>query len=244
MVIEYVNNSPYSFITKKSFEILKEISSSNIFIPCTTRTLEQFERITLKEMGVGYKYAVVSNGGNIIVDGKPDKKWNKDLKKKIKSECPPFGLVNKHILKSNAQYNFLLESKIAEDIFLYYIIDNSAIPDFEVIALKEYFKKFNFNLSLDGKKLYLMPVFVDKSIALKRVLEEIGSYSKLLCSGDSMLDLEMLLSSDFGFVPSEGEIINSIINDGLMLPDHLVFSDEKCLMCSDEILSKVLSLTT
>lgn len=51
------------------------------FIPVTTRTIEQFQRITLFQNEIIPEYAITSNGGNILHNGKQDVTWNKEIKK-------------------------------------------------------------------------------------------------------------------------------------------------------------------
>ena len=56
------------------------------FIPVTTRTIEQFQRITLFQNEIIPEYAITSNGGNILHNGKQDVTWNKEIKR-ISVEC-------------------------------------------------------------------------------------------------------------------------------------------------------------
>ena len=68
--VELYNGREISYITKRTFELLNEIKKRFLIVPTTTRTKQQYERIFL---GIGLiKYALVCNGGVLLVDGKPD----------------------------------------------------------------------------------------------------------------------------------------------------------------------------
>ena len=53
-----------------------------LVVPTSTRTIEQYERIRL---GVGrFPYALVCNGGILLINGERDPEWYKDSLKNIK----------------------------------------------------------------------------------------------------------------------------------------------------------------
>ena len=73
---EIYQDREVSFITPKTAELLKEVNNKVILIPTTTRTIEQYERI---DLGYGTpKYALVCNGGVLLVNGKEDINWYED----------------------------------------------------------------------------------------------------------------------------------------------------------------------
>ena len=57
------------------------------FIPVTTRTIEQFQRISLFQDEIIPEYAITSNGGNILHNGKQDGTWNRIVKERLSFEC-------------------------------------------------------------------------------------------------------------------------------------------------------------
>ena len=47
-----------------------------LIVPTTTRTLEQYQRI---DLGIGpFPYALVCNGGVLLINGVPDEAWYQD----------------------------------------------------------------------------------------------------------------------------------------------------------------------
>ena len=52
--IEKYEGEYISFMTEKSINLLREINEKNIFIPCTTRSIEQYERIDFKKYNINF----------------------------------------------------------------------------------------------------------------------------------------------------------------------------------------------
>ena len=82
--IEIYNGENISYISKETVELIKKIKQNSYFIPTTTRTIEQFKRISFSKYGLDFKYAVTSNGGNILVNGEVDKEYKLLIKEKLK----------------------------------------------------------------------------------------------------------------------------------------------------------------
>jgi hypothetical protein len=73
VVAEVYDARPLSFCTRASESMLAALSRVCVLVPTTTRTREQFARINLH--GAVVQYAVTTNGGQLLVDGKPDGAW-------------------------------------------------------------------------------------------------------------------------------------------------------------------------
>ena len=71
--VEIYNERRQSFTTYKSKELLLNIMRKALIVPTTTRKLEQYLRV---DIGIGeFDYALISNGGKLLVDGKEDESW-------------------------------------------------------------------------------------------------------------------------------------------------------------------------
>ena len=71
--VEIYEDREISFITNKTSKLLKDVVEKTIFVPTTTRTIEQYKRI---DLGIGIpKYALVCNGGILLKDGLEDNEW-------------------------------------------------------------------------------------------------------------------------------------------------------------------------
>ena len=56
--VELYNDRVISFMTPKSYVLLKQADKRTLFVPTTTRTPEQFARI---DLGIASKYVLVCN---------------------------------------------------------------------------------------------------------------------------------------------------------------------------------------
>jgi hydroxymethylpyrimidine pyrophosphatase-like HAD family hydrolase len=242
--VELINDIESSFMTNESLILLEEISHKLNFVPTTTRTIEQFKRINFGNKNIKFKYSITSNGGNILIHGEPQKQWHEMIKNNINKNCISFSAVNKKINEVNKKYDFLIKSKEADDLFCYFIINKDLLPGHELQSLREYFYMHNYNLSLQGRKLYVVPKYVDKAIAVKEVISMInsnltgGTSNKIISAGDSLLDLSMLKISHIGFVPSHGEIIKNMLPDN-KLPENISATESLYYLACEELLKKI-----
>ena len=79
--VELYQGREISFITDKTYDLLREIKNNIIIIPTSTRTKEQYDRI---DLGIGaFEYALVCNGGLLIKQGKSDADWYEESLKLI-----------------------------------------------------------------------------------------------------------------------------------------------------------------
>ena len=71
--VEQYQGREISFITSRTFELLKEVAEKTVFVPTTTRTVEQYGRI---DLGIHTpQYALVCNGGILLKNGVEDSEW-------------------------------------------------------------------------------------------------------------------------------------------------------------------------
>ena len=74
--VELYQGREISFITEKTYALLQQVKKRMLVVPTSTRSLEQYQRI---DLGVGaFPYALVCNGGLLLVDGKIDEHWNRE----------------------------------------------------------------------------------------------------------------------------------------------------------------------
>lgn len=62
-----------SYVTQKTYRLLKQVAKKMLLVPVTTRSVEQYNRI---DLGLGVlPYALVCNGGIMLENGKENKRW-------------------------------------------------------------------------------------------------------------------------------------------------------------------------
>ena len=196
--VELYNGREISFITKKTFDLLKKVKEKYLVVPTTTRTKEQYDRIFL---GVGeFKYALVCNGGILLVDGKIDIDWYNKSKSLICESCDEL-LKAIEYLENEKLRTF--EVRFIEELFVFTKCDE---PERVVENLKEKLDMSLVYVFNNGVKVYVVPKRLDKGTAVKRFREyiEIGKNEKVrkvVAAGDSEFDVSMVKAADTGIVP-------------------------------------------
>ena len=233
-IVEWRENNPAAFMTKEGLEIFKELSSSIEFLPVTTRTNKQYERLFgLYNPQEKPTYSIVSNGAVILENGRPIPEWSDKVKEQLEADCTSIPHVLSQI-EPYIQRGSILNSLQAENWFVYMIIDEDrfTVEDFE--DLSQLFFKQGFTLSKQGRKLYVMPNCINKSLALEFVTDRLEA-EIVIAAGDSLLDLDMVLGADYGFIPQHGEVI---LNNRA-LPSHVQITDHTGVLAGEEIIKKV-----
>lgn len=233
-IVEWRENNPAAFMTKEGLEIFKELSSTIEFLPVTTRTSKQYERLfRLYDPQEKPTYSIVSNGAVILENGKPIPEWSDKIKEQLENDCTSVSHVLSQI-EPYIQRGSVLKSLQAEDWFVYMIIDEERFTVEDLEDLSQLFYKQGFTLSKQGRKLYVMPNCINKSLALEFVTDRVEAET-VIAAGDSLLDLDMVLSADYGFIPQHGEVILNKSH----LPPHVQVTNQTGVLAGEEIIKKV-----
>ena len=231
VMVEDKSEDIRSFMSSRTAEKIKKYMEKNIFIPATTRTIEQFRRVFIFQNELYSKYAVVSNGGNIIVDGVVDREWNETILKKIKDEC----IAKEEIIKKFSEIkdnSWSSEYKEADDLFYYFIVNPEIYPAEKMKSFEKWLNENGWMLSLQKRKLYMIPKVVDKQHAVKYIAEKEGV--NYICSaGDSKLDFKMLKNSDKAVVPNHSMDIEELRR---FEKKEFIFTQKNGIFSSEEIL--------
>lgn len=207
--VEHYDGGPLSHMSVETIEMLRRISHGTPVIPTTTRTIAQFQRISLP--GAPWKYAITSNGGNILVDGNPDPFWRNEIDRSTRRAGSELAHVHRE-LETRIDVGWVSSLRVADDLFPYLVVDLSTIPaDFEA-EWNAWCTSRGWNVSRQGRKIYTMPDSVSKSRALaevRRRLIDSGALTPdctVLAAGDGALDADMLEYADFAIRPRHGEL--------------------------------------
>ncbi|MDI2587170.1 HAD hydrolase family protein [Psychrobacillus sp. NEAU-3TGS] len=232
--VEWVDEKPTAFMTTKEIEYFHKLSPTITFVPVTTRTASQYNRITgIFKPSEKPTYAIVSNGAVILENGKPLTEWSDKVKKQLQLDCTSIEHVMPQ-LEAYAKKEFVLRVLHAESWFVYMIIDEKMFSVEELENLSQIFYEQGFTLSHQGRKLYIMPNCINKSTALQFVKERIEAKT-VIAAGDSMLDFDMVISADQGYIPSHGEAVKQ----KELLPPHVFVTNNIGVLAGEEIVKKV-----
>lgn len=182
--VELYAEHEQSFMSPRAVNLLKKISERVLFVPVTTRSVDQYRRIFWTE-DFRPPYAVVANG-SFLLDGDRQENFLRAVVspyvEELEIQCEKFS--------TDDRFNIC---RIVDESFLFLRCRDDVDAD-----------KIFFDTCLTaqhtGKKIYLFPPDLNKGAALRRLKEKF-SPDKVFCAGDSEIDLPMLELADVAFAP-------------------------------------------
>ncbi|HEY8980530.1 MAG TPA: HAD family hydrolase [Streptomyces sp.] len=227
LCVEVHEARPLSFMTETAAQLLADLGDAAVFVPTTTRTRKQYLRINLP--GPAPKFAICANGGHLLVDGVSDADWQAEVTAKLSSECAPHAEIQAH-LTENTDPVWLRKQRVAEDLFSYLVVERELLPEEWVKELSAWAEQLGWGVSLQGRKIYVVPKPLTKSAAVREVLRRTGA-ALSLGAGDSLLDADLLETVDHAWRPGHGELADTgWTGPGVTaLPERGVLAGERIL---------------
>ncbi|MBM7690922.1 hydroxymethylpyrimidine pyrophosphatase-like HAD family hydrolase [Peribacillus deserti] len=237
-VVEETPERQISFMTKHAIELLRKVNQTFDLIPVSTRTVDLYNRIQLFSNGIVPKYAVVSNGGTILIDGQADEEWTELLTSRLARESAPHHDIVKKF-EDIHHGDWVLGSKICDDLFCFASIQDEKVPLDVLQTFGEWLADQGWSFSLQEKKLYMLPNGLNKWAAVEYLKQKLAA-STVITAGDSLLDVCMLEVADYAFTPLHGEI-----NEKKMkLPSRVKVTSSSGIYAGEEILESVLEIAS
>lgn len=223
-----------SYMTKRAAELLHAIAQQLLFIPCTTRTVEQYRRVNFIT-NLSPKYAVTTNGGNLLLDGLPDQEYQREVQQKLQ-DCLPTADIMKEFNQIASEW--IIKTRDADGLFYYCIVDLSMVPQQELKQFIAWAATQNWDVSLQGRKLYLVPKVINKWAPIEKILDMTGK-SKVYTAGDSLLDLPLLAATPNHLCPRHGELFQYYQQRQWGGP-KITFTDGEGIIAGEEVLARVM----
>ncbi|MFF9524760.1 HAD family hydrolase [Streptomyces achromogenes] len=227
LCVEVHEARPLSFMTERAAGLLADLGDAAVFVPTTTRTRKQYQRINLP--GPPPRYAICANGGHLLVDGVTDADWHARVLARLADECAPLAEVREHLLRC-ADPVWVRKHRVAEDLFAYLVVERELLPEDWVKELAVWAEDRGWTVSLQGRKIYAVPKPLTKSAAVRELARRTGAESTL-AAGDSLLDADLLLAADRGWRPGHGELADTgwTAPQVTALPERGVLAGERIL---------------
>jgi len=233
-VVEVLDGKVISYMTEDAISSLQDLMNRIMFIPVTTRTINQYNRVTIFSEVLRPTYAVTSNGGNILIDGKVDEEWAQHIRDSISSGSMAMDQVIGEFEKLTHE-SWFHRGLVADDLFYYCIVERDLLPIDEMYSFGEWLSGNGWELSIQGRKIYFIPKAVNKRDAVIHIKEREGKQI-VVSSGDSLLDLPLIHASSHALIPAHGEVFALKKNDGVP------FTQSNGIKASEEILKFVESI--
>lgn len=235
VVAEVYDGAPLSYMTRTAQELLCALKDAATFVPATTRTQAQYERVQIP--GPTPEYAITSNGGVLLHYGVPDAAWNAQLSALMTAGCAPLESIEAFL--SRPEFSaWILRLRRAEDLFAYAIVDREAMPAGFLNDLAELCARGGWTVSVQGRKLYCVPAPINKADALAEVARRTGAET-VIAAGDSLLDQGMLEQADVAFRPLHGEL-----HDAGFAAGNLRLTSLRGILAGEEIVREILAVVT
>ncbi|MGW0880518.1 HAD family hydrolase [Streptomyces sp. NPDC002671] len=234
LCVEVHESKPLSYMTETAAQLLTDLGDTSVFVPTTTRTRKQYQRINLP--GPPPKYAICANGGHLLVDGVTDADWHATVQARLAEECAPLAEVQEHLMTS-ADPAWVRKHRVAEDLFAYLVVERELLPEEWVKELSVWAEHRGWTVSLQGRKIYAVPQPLTKSAAVRELARRTGA-ELTLAAGDSLLDADLLLAADRGWRPGHGELADQ----GWTAPE-IAALQERGVLAGERILREFLKAT-
>lgn len=232
---EIIEGKTRSYISQQALNQLMDLNTRIIFIPVTTRTIQQYKRINLFQETVIPDYAVTSNGGNILIGGVVDKEWRESIGRLVARHSAGAEEVRSYI-KAVVREDWIISENYCDNLFYSFMVYRDQLPLDEITNLSDRLYNLGWRVSLQGRKLYAVPAAVNKSDAILHLRRTVRS-EPMVASGDSLLDKSLLESADYAIAPCHGEIFAE--QQSGLVKSRYPFTKESGVFAGDEILQYV-----
>lgn len=216
--IEYIGDNEISYISKDILRKVDILNSTKIFIPTTTRSIEQFNRINFKKLGINFRYAITSNGACILKDGKILESWKKHIDLLKDNATKLDVLIKNYEDKFSKEIEpYITKFRIVEDNFFYIVLNkNTTNIDF-LNNFISYLEKNGWNYFKNCSKVYFLPIGMTKENAITFLMENEFKGLEFSALGDSSMDSGMLSIASRAYIPRHGDISSTFKHDNLYI---------------------------
>lgn len=188
----------------------ERLSVRALVAPVTTRTAAQYQRLRLP--GRPARYALVCNGARLLVEGEPDDDWSRQVRRRLAGSALTFVAVWEQARRWGEEYGFA-RARSVEEYFSYLVAARREpwLAEFAAEAAA-WAGPNGWRVSLQGRKVYLMPEKLDKSVAVLRLARRLR-VDDVFAGGDSLLDAGMLSVATAAILANQGELHRSGLAD-------------------------------
>lgn len=203
-------------MSPRTVELMRTMVSRHLFIPVTSRSIEQYRRIEFPPECVP-EWAVTTNGAFLLRHGQPDAAWQADAAALIAPWQPELQRLHDRL----ADDPRFIRCRIVDEAYLFVYCGRNAAPD---KVAGELAGRTDLTVMVSGKKIYLLPPALNKATALERLKSRFAC-SVTICAGDSEMDLPMLNAADHAIMPEELAKVWKGYGTALVCPSGTLFSE-------------------
>ncbi|MTI85509.1 MAG: hypothetical protein FH756_16845 [Firmicutes bacterium] len=225
-LVERKQSELIAYMTGAAKELFKKLARSITVVPVTTRNREEYNRISVLQE-IDYKYCILNNGGRIYVNGAEDPTWNEIIARKTAALGKTYDQILHEFFKVFGSAG-LRRYKLSGDL-LWVLSVKDYFPADRLEYFRQYAQGYGWNVAATGKKIYLLPLFINKRKAVVYLQTTYLKDVRLVSAGDSILDRDMVTGADIGFIPRHGDIaglersnVYTTVNQGLLAGEEIL----------------------
>lgn len=214
--VEAKDGEEFSYMTVYGYDMLHKLKDKIMIVPTTTRCIRQYNYI---DLGYVPEFALVTNGGVLLVNGKIDEEWYNQSLEIAQNAASEFAKIDSILQK----LDFENTTRMEDELFLMIRSENPQ-ELYNIFARELDLTKVD--IYANRIKAYVIPKEINKGNAIKRFREYIKSnisIAKTIAAGDSDMDIPMFREVDKAFAPDSLEDL--VLKDVNILPSGEYFLD-------------------
>ena len=204
-------------MTTRTQELLRGVQEKVRFIPCTTRSMAQYQRLQLLPHWQP-QFALVANGGILLEHGNVDEAWYQESLQLAEQAAEQLRLAA--VLLEKAQSR-ILPVKWIDRLFLFTKSDE---PEQLQRQLLTQLDLTQTEVLLHGQKLYVLPRQLHTGTAVQRLRCRYPQ-AQIFAAGDSAFDIPMLLAADYAYAPESLAEVLQAQQQKQLIPDKQLVSE-------------------
>lgn len=192
LCVELLEGREQGFCTPKTLELLARAREALLFVPVTSRSIEQYRRIAWPP-ACAPRYAVTTNGGILLDRGVSDPDWEAQSRELIRPYAGELDRLERRLGEAPTLRRF----RRVDGLFLFAACDDPAGAE----AGGRFFRSQTaLEIAVSGRKVYFFPPPLTKGQAVRRLRQRFRP-DRVLCAGDSVIDVPMLREGDGAILP-------------------------------------------
>lgn len=192
--VEWIDGQGRGFMNPKTAALLQEMGGYAELIPVSARSIEQYKRIMWPSANAP-KWAFVDNGATLLMRDDEGEQLPISLPE---ADVESYSVALKDATVALGLLEGVTKTRIVDGSYAIGIA-SSEPPTTTVVD--DLGRRYGLNGFVDGKKIYLLPPNLKKSIAIKR-MRELQPEALIIAAGDTTNDLSMLRKADIALAPA------------------------------------------
>ena len=204
LCVEYRGEDEITYMTAEAHKLFTNLLNKPdfIFIPCTLRSVEQTSRISFIKEGKA-EWLICDNGFSIYHKEALDEHWDSLMQSELSKY--PNEEIYKRLLTFIASHSERCRIKDNRSAFFTVIFDNAEIATSHFSEIVSIVGNKSYNFDLQGRKMYVLPKFLNKVLAVKYLLNRLPK-GKIITAGDSSVDELFIQCGNVTIIPQHSHI--------------------------------------